>query len=366
MKKLNFVLTLFAVAAIGCAKEKGADIYSPPPKVVEGGATGGEAQIDFNPKLDVLFVIDNSESMSDEQAALRNAISKFVNAFGENSFIDYRIGVISVYDSTSCGTPNKHNSGKNWDCYPEGKLQPVRDAQGNPVANGLYVQRANGASEILKSTLNIGALKLSDNGPEWEEMFNPILKAVSPAMNNGANRGFLRPDSHKVIVIVSDEEDGSVNYTPEGFLESLYESIPARKLSLYGVLALNGCSRQSFAQAPNRIVSAIESHGGKTYRICDSNFGANLANMGSAIREKLYRIEPIQLPSRVQSDSVKVFYGDTEIPKGQGWKYDVRNKRIVFDTTINVEYGDGKRFYAKYTEVSDRAVQKGRAKPIEL
>lgn len=360
MKSLKVVLAIAFLAGIGCAKGKSSDLYSPPPVISENGAKGSGIKVDFNPQLDVLFVIDNSASMKDEQARLRDAISRFVHGFGENSFIDYRVGVITVYDSQHCGKPNKHNDFKTWECYTQGKLQPVKDAQGNVIANSAYVQRGEGAAEILKATLNVGALELKDNGPETEEMFNPILTAVSPEMNAGANHGFFRPDSHKVIVIVSDEDDASIELTSESFLANLYTVIPAEKLSLYGVLAVGGCARQSFAEAPVRLEQAISRHGGKTYRICDITFGASLANMGDNIRRKLYRINPIILPTVPEAGTLKLFYGDTEIPAGKGWSYDIRLRKITIDSTLDVPFVEGRQFRAAYTEVSATSIRKGR------
>ena len=274
------------------------------------------------------------------------------------------IGVITVHDSQHCGKPNKHNDFKTWECYTEGKLQPVKGAQGNVIANSAYVQRGEGAAELLKATLNVGALALKDNGPESEEMFNPILRAVSPQMNAGPNRGFFRPQSHKVIVIVSDEEDASVELTPESFLGNLYAMIPEEKLSLYGVLAIGACQRKSFAEAPVRLERAISLHGGKSYRICDTSFGSSLANMGSSIRQKLYRINPITLPTVPEAGTLKLFYGDTEIPMGKGWSYDIRLRKITIDSTLEVPFVEGQRFRAAYTEVSANAIRKGRAQRV--
>lgn len=364
MKSLSKALVAAALlATVACAKSKGTDLQNAPPVINQGSAVGSGIKVEFNPKLDVLFVIDNSMSMEDEQTKLRAAISRFVDGFGENSFIDYRVGVISVYDSERCGKPNPQNNGEINKCYPQGKLQPVRDASGAVVSSASFVQRGEGAAEILKSTLNIGALTLKDGGPESEEMFNPILVATSAA-GNAANSGFIRPDSHVVIVIVSDEEDGSINLNPASFMQRLYSNIPEERLSLYGVLAIKGCTRQSYAKAPERIELAIGIHGGKTYKICDANFGANLANMGSRIRQKLYRINPIPLASTPADGSLKLFYGNTEIPMGQGWTHNLSLNRVEIDETLNVQFVEGQRFRVDYQEVSARAIKKNRAKVI--
>ena len=79
MKTLKVVLAIACIAAIGCAKGKSSTLYSPPPIISENGATGSGIKVEFNPTLDVLFVIDNSASMENQQLRLREAISKFVN-----------------------------------------------------------------------------------------------------------------------------------------------------------------------------------------------------------------------------------------------------------------------------------------------
>ncbi len=52
------------------------------------------------PKADIVFVVDNTGSMSSIQQEVANNISDFVNVLSSKGINDYRIGVVSYYDST--------------------------------------------------------------------------------------------------------------------------------------------------------------------------------------------------------------------------------------------------------------------------
>jgi hypothetical protein len=156
-----FSSALSILVLAGCSKPS-AELMSPPPTpppppfYVTETATGGSFEVEFNPKVDVIFLVDDSESMLDEQATLQRAASDFVNGFAKNGLIDYRVGVMTVYDSRRYG-PGKANENP----YPEGKLRPLKLPEGSPLdASTLppYVSRFEGSDEVLKATLNVGVI----------------------------------------------------------------------------------------------------------------------------------------------------------------------------------------------------------------
>ncbi len=134
-----------------------------------------------NNEVDILFVVDDSCSMAEEQATLAAGFSSFVGQL-ESSGTDFHIGVISTsfeYDNPDRGTligdpPFLTNA----DDYVQG-----------------FVDRATG--------LGIG-------GSDKEKGLEAAAHALSPAMVfGGPNDGFIRPTAQLLTVFVSDEEDCS-------------------------------------------------------------------------------------------------------------------------------------------------------------
>ena len=76
----------------------------PPPEIyVANQAVAEPTNNSFVPKLDILFVIDDSQSMAPHQKRLVHNISRFVESFAVEDFIDFHIGVVSIWDSVRYG-----------------------------------------------------------------------------------------------------------------------------------------------------------------------------------------------------------------------------------------------------------------------
>ncbi|MCB0361146.1 MAG: hypothetical protein KDD35_00400, partial [Bdellovibrionales bacterium] len=211
--------SLALTLALGCDGHPSANLTAPPPSYQTDFKKGATIEIEYNPKLDVLFIIDNSKSMENEQAALIEAMDRFVDSFGENSLVDFRVGAISVFDSRKralfqaqglCrpeGTEKVEGDGK-VECYPNGRLRAP------------FVSRDTGTKESLRQALQIGTLDTKDGGPRFEEIFSSILAAFNPEMNR-ENGNFIREDSRVVVIIVTDEGDLSPQLGVESFLAEL-------------------------------------------------------------------------------------------------------------------------------------------------
>jgi hypothetical protein len=356
LKMTTLVLTLSILGA--CAKPS-ADLMSPPPTVEHDKLVGGGVEIDFHPEVDVIFVVDNSESMADEQEKLRQAAQSFVADFGKNSLIDYRVGVMTVYDSRRFG-PGKVVENP----YPEGKLLPLKTPEGMSLDlsnHPPYVSRFDGSDKVMEATLNVGVVPWNQGGPQFEEVFSPLLVATSEVGNTTLNSNFIRPNSHVAIVIVTDEDDSSSSISVDGFLEGLHNNLGDR-FSLYGVLATDKCPRASYADKPDRLTRAIKTSGGEVFSICEPSFGAHLAKIGSDIRKKVMRTE-LPVPTVPESGTLSVIYGKQVIPEGSGWKFNPNRQVVTINENFKVQYEESAKFMIGYTRVDEMAVRKGRAQP---
>ncbi len=164
-------------------------------------------------KVDILFVIDDSGSMSDNQDKLTAAFPSMAQTIDATLVaqqgIDYRIGVVSsnITDETMClfGTL----------CGPGylGRLQHTEARVScNDVPMGRWIEGSEGAAAVGLQFTCIASLRQAQdfNGSEapLEATRMALVDRVSDAEQY--NLGFLRDDALLVLVLVSDEDDQSV------------------------------------------------------------------------------------------------------------------------------------------------------------
>lgn len=157
-------------------------------------------------KVDLLFVIDNSGSMADEQAKL---IANFPGFAAEiqSALVDvdsYHVGVV-VTDNFGLPFLDGVNSDAP-ECRVRGGLV-TSNVNGTcaPYAEGSrFMTQADDLDAKFACAANVG-----DTGSGYEEVAGAMLAAISPALNapGACNAGFIRDDALLVIVMISDEND---------------------------------------------------------------------------------------------------------------------------------------------------------------
>ena len=130
-------------------------------------------------QVDILWVVDNSWSMGEEQANLANNFASFMT-YIDQSLIDYQIGVIS----TDLDDPA--HSGR-----LQGNPKIITRATPNPVtafAANVQVGTTGGGNEM-------GLLAAHE--------------ALTEPLASTDNTGFHRPEASMALIFVSDEDDKS-------------------------------------------------------------------------------------------------------------------------------------------------------------
>ncbi|XGC82200.1 hypothetical protein ACES2L_06845 [Bdellovibrio bacteriovorus] len=344
---------------------------------------GGQSQLEFNPRVDILFVVDNSDSMKSAQENLVKNIDGFTARITKNKMIDYHIGVMSVWDSSERYAKANANS------YQIGELRLVK---GGRNQNYRFVTKADGKG-VLASTLNIGVAPFEKGGPEVEEMFSPLAAAIEKTGRGATNEDFFREDAQLVVVLVSDADDGTKDLDPEQLAQKLVEfkGGNANKVSAYGVLVRpeDGDQHKDWALrihpkyhpecfvtvkqtqrnngtctgfGPERlekfIVKANEGQGltptqirkNRIMSIVSPTFGSDLAKIGSDITVKTLE-KKIFLSQRPRAEKngklqVRVRYGNQLIPQSAngGWLYNPEDNSIHLSGDIDYQYVEGARF----------------------
>ena len=218
--------------------------------------------------MDILFVVDNSGSMSNDQTNLSVNFSSFIN-FALTLNVDYHIGITTT-DTEGNFNPFNPNS-----------------TPGQLVGNPPWVDRNTpNAIDTFKNNVKVG-----DSGSADEKGLAGAYLALSdPQINTpppNGNQGFMREDAPLFIVIISDEADKS----PEtiDFYLNYFQNLKRFRQDYFTASAIvgdtpNGCTRASdntTAQAAPRYIDFATRSGGLWETICTDNWSTTLETIGS-------------------------------------------------------------------------------------
>ena len=185
-------------------------------------STGREYQIvaqllpERNPDIDILFVIDSSQSMSDERESLARWADEFLFGVIEHKIEldiglrpNLHIGVISTnlgaggHDIVGCEGAGDEGILQNQPRRPECTGPSDRYIRDVASPDG---SRDRNYSGSLSETFACIAL-LGDQGCGYEQPLEAMKRALSG--DNDHNRGFLRDHALLAVVFVTDEDDCS-------------------------------------------------------------------------------------------------------------------------------------------------------------
>ena len=171
-------------------------------------------------RLDILFVIDNSNSMAEEQEGVARELTAFVQELRKAGGVrqDFNVGVIttSVYIQGKIGDYSWYKL-----CPSEsGHLRPVPDrlADGGLVLEANNERLLSGEDPQLIDKLAL-LVRQGVDGSGQETPFEAVRLALldnlaSIPIDQGGNLGFLRDGARLLIVVLSDEDDCSESVRP--------------------------------------------------------------------------------------------------------------------------------------------------------
>lgn len=168
-----------------------------------------------NPDLDLLFVIDDSPSMADKQAALGAAFPKFLDELGNQrgGLPNLHLGVISSDMGTKGsavvdpGPPV--GAGGQGGCLGTGKGGALQ--KGMAALNGtdvFAIANRDGTTNFNGGLAETFRLMATQGAAGCG--FEQHLHALRSSFAHPLNLGFLRPDANLAVVILADEDDCSI------------------------------------------------------------------------------------------------------------------------------------------------------------
>lgn len=248
-------------------------------------------------KLDIVWIIDNSGSMGDEQTSLGLNFSAFIDDFITKN-VDFKMGITTTDVSTA---------------DRKGRMVPGSDTK-------LTSAKAKQDEAQFKADFR-NLVRVGTNGSGNEKG----LEASEGFMHKHANN-FLRQDAYLAVVIISDEEDQSPDsvaaYTDYLKLFKNDDGL----LKVYSIVDVNNinCCQSGVTTGSERYKAASKSTAGVVGDIRD-DFHSVLADMGESIINVL---DSFALSDEPVDGSLKVYVNGVE---SQNYTYDAASRSIRFN-----------------------------------
>lgn len=256
-------------------------------------------QVEYNNKVDIVFMIDNSESMSTNQFYLKQAIPNLVATMSQLK-MDMHIVVVS----SSMGGTN-----------PDGG-----QFLGSPK---VLTSAEPNLSDLLAERIEVGEL-----GSNVERGLDSLVAVTDPVYRANQGKGFWRDDALLVFIALSNEDDKSA-VGPDAFIELMNQRKPRFEngaqswfMNFIGVMELAGrCSTFSEYKEPGvDWIQIADATGGIKESICQRDY----SNAASNIRERIvHTLTDFKLENKPIESTIVVRINGVDVPRSteNGWDY---------------------------------------------
>lgn len=183
-----------------------------------------EIPVQINRDIDILFVIDNSGSMREEQESLAANFNRFINVLNniEGGLPNVHIGVVSSDMGAGpfgiMGCTGNGDNGILQNAPVAGACNAPSDTFIKDIANEDGSRTTNYTGD-LASTFSCIA-QLGTTGCGFEQHLESMRRALNGS--NAQNNGFLRPNAFLAVIFIADEDDCSVEDV------NMFDSDPAK------------------------------------------------------------------------------------------------------------------------------------------
>lgn len=207
--------------------------------------------------------------------------------------------------------------------------------------SGTGMGKFNGAPTVLNSSMTgfeaalSNRLMVGNAGSGTEKHLDALNAAMTEPLLSTHNAGFIRPNAHLAVIMLSDAEDQST-IAPDQVVQTLTQLKGAGGVSAYGFLIPSGapakadCSRDDGVTGPLRLESFLNALGGQEYNMCDTDWQTPLLKTAGQIVTQITRT--VRLPTEPVVTTIEVTYGSSKLVAGDmqnGWVYDAKTMSVV-------------------------------------
>lgn len=268
-----------------CALE-GADLsncFNPQPEsyVPVSQSLEVKAQTD----VDILFVVDNSGSMQEEQVGIGNKIGGFLDKIKN---LNWQIAITTTDDRTS--TPITGDTNRPWG---DGQFRPFDSNSGSQ-----YILSASQVSLSDAQSKLSNAIQMGIGGSGTERGINATYRAVERSVQAGPQKDFFRSNAKLAVVVISDEDECSTGLSgcpsasadksnPQNLISQIQNTLgPNKGFSFHSIIAIPGDSScTTGGNAGNVYKSLSNLTSGVVSSVCSSDYSTPLSSIGSRVVE---------------------------------------------------------------------------------
>ncbi len=337
-KKLIFALSFLTSLIAGCSDVA----FSPGPPVNATESSNSNNQglsgtiyetfyataVKTGGAVDILFVVDNSTSMTLEQQKLGERLDTFVNSLDG---LDWQIGITTT-DVTSYTYGLK------------GSLISLEGASGYILNNNIPSYE-----QVFKDTVVRKETIYCDNDcPSSNEQ--PLAATILAIEKRDTdNAGFFRGNANLAVIMLSDEDEMSTGpaeaTTPEQFITAIDTHFGiSKRVNVFGIIIEPGdtdCyeAQDTLVSYGNHVSRLARLTGGLTGSICDNDYTKNLQNIGQRVKKELQN--EVILTKDPAAGSLKI----TLIPE-MNINWSLQGKKVIFEESLP----EGTRIDVAYEE----------------
>lgn len=272
---------------------------------------------DADDQVDVLFVIDNSRSMIDEQKNMATRISNFMDRV---KGLNWRIGIITTdYRDVA---------------YGQGRLLQY--------PNKTYF--LNSSMDIEEARKQFGeTIQRKESGDSAEQGIRATYKAITRAFTGAAgidqqHKAFFRKDAALAVVVITDEDESANLSTNKGANLKKYiaDQFGADKIfKFHSIIVRPGddkCLKKSIDHKTGKAYAELTAlTGGKLGDICAADYGNQLDVIGQDVANTQNTFALTCLPKDINGDGTP----DVTVTSTSGTKvpnFVIKNDTIVFSS----------------------------------
>lgn len=259
------------------------------------------------PAVDVLFVIDNSCSMEEEQRALRDNFGSFIQYF-TGSGLDYHVGVVST------DMDNRQERGK-----------LILDNSGPER----YIDNTMSETDAIESFRQRATLGV--NGSGTEAGLDASMTALTTERYS-TNDGFYRDSASLSIVVISDEPDQSGTSVNEyvNWIRGL--KTDEEYTVLFSGIVGPDHTTCATAERGTGYIEVTNQLGGVLWPICDEDYSSVLEELGlraAGLKQEFFlSLVPVESTIAVSVEDTSGVV--TEFAAGSDWTYSRTRNSITF------------------------------------
>ena len=253
--------------------------------------------------VDIVWVIDNSGSMKLEAAHVRSNFANFIESVKART--DLKVGLISALDTLSTGVTMPVTGAKYLQI-----VETIDSNNGPRVAANAFCPKTPADGSACKTV-------------------QTVKDALAPMITRTAGKleGFLRQDSQKAFVFVTDDES---SVKEAQFRAAFREAFPNQEPVVYSFAAFS--LELSPCRAREGLVyqALAKATGGAVFNVCDDDWSRTFQQLASKVIS--IANQPVVLPDAVRAGKIVSVEIDGALLSKQ--MYSVTAQGLVIDDEI--------------------------------